>query len=334
MAFLDNSGDIILDAVLTDVGRKRMAQGNFRVSKYDFGDDEIDYALYNKNHPSGSAYYDLEILQTPILEAFTKMASTINNPLLSYRRTDLLYLPVIKRNQLVDSSLNVTGGMALLSVNEETSSWIKTNTSGSNYSLLAASSTGIMFVGEIGLDTSNLVGNSANRSSYLVNTNLMDKFVEVEADNRLVTSTYGVKASGLQYFKNDSTGPVVNLSPLAASTATSLSPSLTSYNTYIMKVVDNGVVYNATTAATKTSVIAGPRAVAFALNFDVKSELKTKSGGVRDALWSRLGRTDVTQFGATNGKCDIIDTTVYVKGATSAATMQIPLRIMRYSGAS
>ena len=29
MAFLDNSGDIILDAVLTDAGRQRMAQGNF-----------------------------------------------------------------------------------------------------------------------------------------------------------------------------------------------------------------------------------------------------------------------------------------------------------------
>ena len=33
MAFLDNSGDIILDAVLTEVGRKRMANGNFRISK-------------------------------------------------------------------------------------------------------------------------------------------------------------------------------------------------------------------------------------------------------------------------------------------------------------
>jgi len=55
MAFLDNSGDIILDAVLTDVGRKRMAAGNFRITKFTLGDDEIDYSLYNKDHPSGSA---------------------------------------------------------------------------------------------------------------------------------------------------------------------------------------------------------------------------------------------------------------------------------------
>ena len=34
MAFLDNSGDIILDAVLTDVGRKRMAEGNFNIVKF------------------------------------------------------------------------------------------------------------------------------------------------------------------------------------------------------------------------------------------------------------------------------------------------------------
>ena len=40
MAFLDNSGDIILDAVLTDTGRFRMARGDFRISKFALGDDE------------------------------------------------------------------------------------------------------------------------------------------------------------------------------------------------------------------------------------------------------------------------------------------------------
>ena len=46
-------------------------------------DDEIDYGLYrNANslegtHPSGSAYYDLNILQTPVLEAFTNNPSTM-----------------------------------------------------------------------------------------------------------------------------------------------------------------------------------------------------------------------------------------------------------------
>ena len=59
MAFLDNSGDIILDAVLTDTGRLRLAQGDgsFKITKFALGDDEINYGNYNKNHSSGSAYY-------------------------------------------------------------------------------------------------------------------------------------------------------------------------------------------------------------------------------------------------------------------------------------
>ena len=79
MAFLDNSGDIILDAVLTDTGRKRLAagDGSFRIVSYAFGDDEINYALYDINHVSGSAYYDLEILKTPVLEAFTNNMSSM-----------------------------------------------------------------------------------------------------------------------------------------------------------------------------------------------------------------------------------------------------------------
>ena len=56
MGFLDNSGDIILDAVLTDLGRKRLAEGSFSISRFALGDEEINYALYNKNHPRGSAY--------------------------------------------------------------------------------------------------------------------------------------------------------------------------------------------------------------------------------------------------------------------------------------
>lgn len=106
MAFLDNSGDIILDAVLTDTGRYRLAKGDgsFKIAKFALGDDEIDYSLYNKNNSSGSAYYDLDILQTPILEACTDNASALKSHLLSISQTDLLFLPVIKLFQ--DSSVN------------------------------------------------------------------------------------------------------------------------------------------------------------------------------------------------------------------------------------
>ena len=55
MAFLDNSGDIILDAVLTDEGRRRLARadGSFKITKFALGDDEIDYSSFQINHASG-----------------------------------------------------------------------------------------------------------------------------------------------------------------------------------------------------------------------------------------------------------------------------------------
>ena len=71
MAFQDNSGDIILDVVLTDEGRRRLAPGGgqFSITKFALGDDEINYSLFDKT--ATTALQDLTILQTPILEAFT-----------------------------------------------------------------------------------------------------------------------------------------------------------------------------------------------------------------------------------------------------------------------
>ena len=98
MAFLDNSGDIILDAVLTDMGRKRLAAGRFTVSKFALGDEEINYELWDPSDARGTAFYDLEIMQTPILEAFTSDQSLMKSRLLSFARNDLLYLPILKLN--------------------------------------------------------------------------------------------------------------------------------------------------------------------------------------------------------------------------------------------
>lgn len=132
MAFLDNSGDIILDAVLTDTGRARLAKGDgtFRIAKFALGDDEIDYEQYDKTNPSGSAYYDLEILQTPILEAFTNNTATMNSKLISISRTNLLYLPSLVLNEIfggsgdIDSSStarNQTTNVFYVAVDDETS---------------------------------------------------------------------------------------------------------------------------------------------------------------------------------------------------------------------
>ncbi len=104
MAFLDNSGDIILDAVLTDTGRRRLARGDgsFKITKFALGDDEINYRLFDGNHSSGSAYYDLQVLQTPILEAFTDPEACLHHRLMSLSRNDVLYLPIMELFERAD----------------------------------------------------------------------------------------------------------------------------------------------------------------------------------------------------------------------------------------
>ena len=69
MGYLDNSV-VTVDAILTTKGRQLLAQGNFNITQFALADDEIDYTLYNPNHPSGSAYYGEAIENMPLLEAF------------------------------------------------------------------------------------------------------------------------------------------------------------------------------------------------------------------------------------------------------------------------
>jgi hypothetical protein len=132
MGFLDNSGDIILDAVLTDHGRKLLAKGDgsFQITKFALADDEINYTLYNSSHASGSAYYDVEILQTPVLEAFTDNAGSCKNKLISYSSMNLLYLPVLKINQQATSTKMHSSGSFMIAVDAETEG--TTNNSNNN----------------------------------------------------------------------------------------------------------------------------------------------------------------------------------------------------------
>ena len=71
MGYLNNSV-ITVDAILTTKGRELLAANNgaFRITQFALADDEIDYTLYNPNHPSGSAYYGEAIDGMPLLEAF------------------------------------------------------------------------------------------------------------------------------------------------------------------------------------------------------------------------------------------------------------------------
>ena len=71
MGYLDNS-IVTVDAILTKKGRELLARGDgsFKITQFAVSDDEIDYTLYNPNHPLGSQYYGEAIENMPLLEAF------------------------------------------------------------------------------------------------------------------------------------------------------------------------------------------------------------------------------------------------------------------------
>jgi len=71
MGYLNNTV-VTIDAILTKKGRELLAKsdGSFKITQFSLADDEIDYTLYNPNHPSGSGYYGEAIENMPLLEAF------------------------------------------------------------------------------------------------------------------------------------------------------------------------------------------------------------------------------------------------------------------------
>lgn len=71
MGYLNNIV-VTVDAILTKKGRELLARndGSFRITQFAMADDEVDYTLYNPNHPSGSAFYGEAIESMPLLEAF------------------------------------------------------------------------------------------------------------------------------------------------------------------------------------------------------------------------------------------------------------------------
>ena len=140
MAYIDNKS-ITVDAVLTKRGRELLAQtGNLNITAFALGDDEIDYSLYNYNNASGSAYYDLSLLQTPILEAFTNNTSILKSRLISLPQTNQFYLPVIKLNPVPTTAVGLSpsgnsydgGGVIYITADNETDGKSSTPASSTN----------------------------------------------------------------------------------------------------------------------------------------------------------------------------------------------------------
>ena len=301
MAFLDNSGDIILDAVLTDTGRMRLAKGDgrFRITKFAFGDDEINYGLYNKNHPSGSAYYDLDILQSPVLEAFTNNTSVLKYQLMSNMRTDLLFLPVLLVNTNINdfySSLN----SYLVASDTSTVTEVSTTTN--------------LYIDGVNPLSANGYGVILDQG---LNSDQTDKTVSLSTlDRSLYETQYSIQLNSKLATLTTTTGELVQPSSIdddgfatyIVSSAAFVSP------------IQVGDVNN--TNAGSNTVLDGTRGSRVTFKLRVTPQLQTST-----YLFTTLGGTSTSLVGSTNFY--YIDSSVVVKGLTTGVSTTVPLKFIK-----
>ena len=294
MAFLDNSGDIIIDAVLTDTGRYRLAKGDgsFKIVKFALGDDEIDYELYDTS--SSDADADLQIMQTPILEAFTNNASSLKSKLISIPRNNILYMPVLKANNKSPNALNSDLNMYVVTADETTEGKVDQTEEPFLFGVSIGDGS------EIRVDQG--INSNAISPKRAIPSDLEETQYIIEIDNRL--------------------GSISSKSGTSVSPAFIDDDNIASY--YLTMGNDTDYITKNKSEQVGGQVITGPRGTTLKFAIDTSIEVDTGT-----YLFEQLGNTDANTMTGVTGDFSFIDTTVRIQGATTGVQVDLPIRIIK-----
>jgi hypothetical protein len=314
MAFLDNSGDIILDAVLTDTGRKRLARadGTFRIVKFALGDEEINYGTYDGSAATGQK--DLPIMQTPILEAFSNNTSGMHSFLQTYTNNQtLLYLPVIRLNTLYSAvNINSQFNSYLVATDENTACGLV------DTGRWDAAKDGILYGFapnkikthirlDQGIDNDNI-----GPSTGLPTSEMYENQYSIEYDTRFsqIIDPMGSTLAVPSFIDDDGIGVC-----------------------YLSRTVNRNFVKDNTVSsndpAVNLQVIKGARGSI--LGFQV---LVTRQMQSTNSLFLQLGgEFDAAATGAGPLDCYYIDTVIRVTGLTTGFQIDVPIRYVKAIGA-
>ena len=345
MGYLDNSGDILLDAVLTDAGRARLAKGDgsFRIVKFALGDDEIDYSLYQVNANTG--YEDLRILKLPIFEAFTNNTSTLNSKLLTYsNNTSLLYLPVIQGVDRIGSAgLSSINNGYFAGVNAATYALMDPVAGAEEATDIAKRRVGLLKTyGQGNAGGNNIIvydqGIDSDASlDWLGNTqpDLVEQQYIIEMDNRLlqvITPADGSMASP-SFVDDDSIASyffsLSNTPNYFGAQAGGPNVSNGADDIYVQAFnVNNGVNTINTVkgiGTTDSTGLLGTRLV-----FGLKTTNTVASQAVTEGLWTSLGQQEGISFdGATTTTFAAINTVVRITGVTTGYRTDVPVKVLK-----
>jgi len=304
MSFIDNSGDIILDAVLTDLGRELMARGDgsFKIDRFGLGDDEINYALYDATAATNAEATTIK--QLPVFEAFTDNAIALKHNLINIVRNDLLFLPILKLNELLDSTKKSASGYFAICVDKDTEDLIFDQ--GDVQGVLAGANPADQnsFIRtDQGLDTTEI--------SYTesVPPDLLETDYRIKLDNRFgsIINTNGDSLSISVIDDN-------NIASFDASLATAGGGG-----SAVVSLINN-------TSDSKFMTIAGPRGTTLQFKIRASNQLQFSS-----ALFTKLGGTmnSSTFIGAGSNDLRFIDTLISISGGVTGYQIDVPVRFLK-----
>ena len=305
MSFIDNSGDIILDAVLTDLGRELMARGDgsFKITHFGLGDDEINYALYDATAATNAE--STTIKQLPVFEAFTNNTVALKHRLLNIVRNDLLFLPILKLNELLDNTKKTTSGYFAICVDKDTEDLIFA--SGDVQGVLAGANPtdqDSFIKVDQGLDTTKVSYTQA------LSADLVETDYRVKLDSRF-GNVIDLGAAALSISSIDEDNMASFDASLAATTG--------DVNSAIVTLIDN-------TTDSKFQTIAGPRGTTLRMKIRASSQLQFS-----DSLFTTLGGTMNSSTFVGSGTSDLrfIDTIISVNGGVTGFTIDLPVRFIK-----
>ena len=185
MSYL-SSTSVVVDAILTKKGRELLSRndGSFRITQFSLADDEIDYTLYNPNHPSGSAFYGEAIEAMPIIQAYPNDMEIMKYKLITLPRgtakipvLDLGYTSITLKQgaslAITPQTLNYLGATSTLEQSGYTATIgdVRTMSSFNGVGINTPEATSLNSTTTIGTNVSKtVIGTTINLTATTVNT--------------------------------------------------------------------------------------------------------------------------------------------------------------------
>jgi len=167
------------------------------------------------------------------------------------------------------------------------------------------------------------LGTKPNQLSYLIANDLVNKTFYVFSDSRFFGGMQGLSPRA-NFANNGPNNEISAQLTLTMASRTNIGIGLDNYKGARVLGINNEIYYYGSGVNTEAnySVLGGPRSKIVAVSPRVKSGL-----GPEYTLYGFTNQASVAGITAFN--VDYIDTTIYVVGATTGTSAQIPVRIIR-----